>query len=158
MSTGPVTAAEARALLCDYTDALDDGRLGEWPTFFTETCLYRITTRENQRRGYPLSIMLCDTLAMLYDRIEATEKANVFEPHSYRHILSDSRVLAPASDALTLRTGFLCVRTMADGSAMLFVSGEYLDEVVRVDGACRFRAKTVVLDQSRIDTLIAIPL
>ena len=36
--------------------------------------------------------------------------------------------------------------------------GEYLDEVVREDGALRFRSKTVVLDQSRIDTLIAIPL
>jgi hypothetical protein len=31
-------------------------------------------------------------------------------------------------------------------------------KLVREEGAVRFRSKTVVLDQSRIDTLIAIPL
>jgi anthranilate 1,2-dioxygenase small subunit len=148
----------ARALLRDYVNALDRGALTTWPTLFTDDCVYRITTRENQERGFPLSIMLCNNRAMLFDRIEATEKANIFEPHSYRHILSDSEVVSHSGDALTIRTSFLCVRTMHDGSMMLFVTGEYVDEVVIEDGHCRYRAKNVVLDQSRIDTLIAIPL
>ena len=153
-----VTPVEARALLADYAYALDAGRLAQWPTFFTERSLYRITTRQNHERGYPLSIMLCDNRNMLYDRVEATEKANIYEPHYYRHVLSDSRLLESKDDALAVQTSFLCVRTMLDGSSILFCSGEYLDEVVRDDGVCRFRAKTVILDQSRIDTLIAIPL
>jgi anthranilate 1,2-dioxygenase small subunit len=153
-----VSLAAARSLLCDYSYALDDGKLSDWPGFFTDPCLYRITTRDNHRRGYPLSIMLCDNRAMLFDRIEATEKANIFEPHHYRHVLSDSQLVEQRHDALVVRTGFLCVRTMLDGDSILFVSGEYLDEFVVVEGACRFRAKTVILDQSRIDTLIAIPL
>ena len=153
-----VTPGEARALLADYAYTLDAGRLAQWPTFFTERGLYRITTRQNHERGYPLSIMLCDNRNMLYDRVEATEKANIFEPHYYRHVLSDSQLLPSKDEALTARTSFLCVRTMLDGSSILFCSGEYLDEVVREDGVCRFRSKTVILDQSRIDTLIAIPL
>src|SRR5207237_2246312 len=75
-----VTPGEARALLADYAYTLDAGRLAQWPTFFTERGLYRITTRQNHERGYPLSIMLCDNRNMLYDRVEATEKANIFEP------------------------------------------------------------------------------
>ena len=153
-----VTAAEARALLADYAYTLDAGHLAKWPALFTERGLYRITTRQNHERGYPLSIMLCDNRNMLYDRVEATEKANIFEPHYYRHVLSDSQPMESKDDALAARTSFVCVRTMLDGSTLLFCSGEYLDEVVREDGACRFRSKTVILDQSRIDTLIAIPL
>ena len=153
-----VKPEEARALLRDYTYALDAGRLSDWPMFFTDQGLYRITTRQNLEQGYPLSIMLCDNRNMLYDRVEATEKANIFEPHYYRHILSDSQPMEVKDGAVCARTSFICVRTMLDGSTILFTSGEYLDEVVREEGVVRFRSKTVVLDQSRIDTLIAIPL
>jgi len=155
---GMITADEARALQRDYVYAIDDGKLAEWPTYFTDPCLYKITTRENLRQGYPLSIMLCDNQAMLFDRVEATEKANIYEPHMYRHILSDAQVIKAEGEVISVRTSFICVRTMLDGSMSLFVSGEYLDEVVRDKGRCRFRSKTVVLDPSRIDTLIAIPL
>lgn len=153
-----ITAAEVRPLLLDYVSAIDREQFQRWPEFFTETAVYRITTLENEERGLPLSIMLCNNQAMRFDRLEALERANVFEPHRYRHILSDTEVLATDPTRATLRTSFICVRIMADGDTMLFVSGEYRDEVVRVDAALRFAARTVVLDQSRIDTLIAIPL
>src|SRR5436190_7808736 len=93
-----VLEGDARRLMVDYAYAIDDGRLSEWPTFFTDPCLYRITTRQNEEQGLPLSIMLCDNRAMLYDRVEAVEKANVFEPHYYRHILSDSRRVPGGGD------------------------------------------------------------
>jgi anthranilate 1,2-dioxygenase small subunit len=154
----PVVEADARTLLRDYANALDRGQLAEWPNFFAEVCSYRITTRDNESRGRPLSIMLCNNRAMLFDRIEATEKANIFEPHSYRHILSDSEVVAKTADLIRVRTGFICVRIMHSGETTLFASGEYVDEVVRENGRCRFRSKAVILDSSQIDTLIAIPL
>ena len=156
--SGGVTETAARALLRDYVHALDRGALATWPTFFTDPCLYRITTRENEERGFPLSIMLCNNRPMLYDRIEATEKANIYEPHAYRHILSDTEVVACAADALRTRTSFLCVRIMHDGAMAVFACGEYVDDIVAEDGRARYRAKTVVLDHSRVDTLIAIPL
>ena len=153
-----ITEAEARRHQAAYTYVIDEGPLSDWPTFFTDPCLYRITTRMNEERKMPLSIMLCDNHAMLYDRVEAVEKANIFEPHFYRHILSDSRVLAAAEDSLTLETSFICVRSMLDGRMDLFIAGKYVDEVVKQDGRCLFRSKTVVLDHSLIDTRIAIPL
>ena len=68
---------EARALLVNYVYAIDEGPLSSWPTFFCDPGLYRITTRENELRGFPLSIMLCDNHKMLYDRVEAIEKAKI---------------------------------------------------------------------------------
>jgi anthranilate 1,2-dioxygenase small subunit len=150
--------AGARALLTAYTYVLDEGPLSEWPTLFTASCLYRITTRQNEERNMPLSIMLCDNHAMLYDRVEAVEKANIYEPHYYRHVLSDSRVLRTTADSIWLETSFICVRTMLDGRMCLFAAGKYADEVVAEGERLLFRSKTVVLDSSQIDTLIAKPL
>jgi anthranilate 1,2-dioxygenase small subunit len=150
--------AGARALLAAYTYVLDEGPLTDWPALFTESCLYRITTRQNEERNMPLSIMLCDNHAMLYDRVEAVEKANIFEPHYYRHILSDSRLLRTTSDSIWLETSFICVRTMLDGRMCLFAAGKYVDEIVIEGDRWLFRSKTVVLDSSQVDTLIAKPL
>jgi anthranilate 1,2-dioxygenase small subunit len=150
--------AGARQLLAAYTYVLDEGPLTDWPTFFTEACLYRITTRQNEERNMPLSIMLCDNHAMLYDRVEAVEKANIFEPHYYRHVLSDSRPLRSTADSLWMETSFICVRTMLDGRMSLFAAGKYVDEIVMDGDRWLFRSKTVVLDSSQVDTLIAKPL
>jgi anthranilate 1,2-dioxygenase small subunit len=155
---GAPTPAQARALLARYSYVLDEGPLADWPAFFTEQCLYRITTRQNEERNMPLSIMLCDNHAMLYDRVEAVEKANIYEPHYYRHVLSDSRVLRTTADSIWLETSFICVRTMLDGRMCLFAAGKYADEVVAEGERLLFRSKTVVLDSSQIDTLIAKPL
>jgi anthranilate 1,2-dioxygenase small subunit len=151
-------AAQARRLLVSYVYAIDDGPLSDWPTFFCDPGLYRITTRENEARNMPLSIMLCDNHKMLYDRVEAIEKANIFEPHVYRHVLSDSRVITEAEHSARIETSFICIRTMLDGSMTLFAAGKYIDDVVIDAGQALYRAKTVVIDASKIDTLLALPL
>ncbi|MBS0222468.1 MAG: aromatic-ring-hydroxylating dioxygenase subunit beta [Proteobacteria bacterium] len=153
-----VSESQARRLIVDYACAIDALELSKWPAFFTDPCLYRITTRQNEEQNMPLSIMLCDNRAMLYDRVEAIEKANVFEPHYYRHILSDSRTVGDSPDGIRAETSFMCVRTMLDGRMTLFAAGVFHDEIVSENGACRFRSRTVVLDASQVDTLIAIPL
>jgi anthranilate 1,2-dioxygenase small subunit len=153
-----VLEGQARRLMVDYAAAIDALELSKWPTFFTDPCLYRITTRQNDEANMPLSIMLCDNQAMLYDRVEAIEEANVFEPHYYRHILSDSRVVDSSARGIKAETSFVCVRTMLDGRMTLFAAGVYRDEIVPSEGSCLFRSRAVVLDSSQVDTLIAIPL
>jgi anthranilate 1,2-dioxygenase small subunit len=153
-----ISEDEVRRHQAAYVYTLDEGPLSNWPKLFTDPCLYRITTRLNEQQNMPLSIMLCDNHAMLYDRVEAVEKANIFEPHFYRHILSDHRVLASDDHSLKMETSFICIRTMLDGRMDLFTAGKYVDHCVKQDGRCLFTSKTVVLDHSRIDTLIAIPL
>lgn len=157
-ATAPDIEALARRMIADYADTIDDGKLSDWPTYFLPDGLYRITTRQNEEANMPLSIMLCDNHAMLYDRVEAIEKANIFEPHYYRHVLSESRTLAKDAISISMVTSFTCVRTMLDGSMVLFAAGRYRDEISLDGRLCRFRSRTVILDSSKIDTLLAIPL
>jgi anthranilate 1,2-dioxygenase small subunit len=157
-ATQGITESQARQLISDYTYTIDDGAVSDWPTYFSEPCLYRITTRQNHEMVMPLSIMLCDNQAMLYDRVEAIEQANIFEPHYYRHVLSESKVIDKTDTTINMETSFICVRTMLDGRVTLFATGRYSDQIVLEQGRCLFRSRVVILDSSKIDTLIAIPI
>ena len=79
-------------LNADYARAIDDDRLEDWPGFFTEPCLYTITTAENHRRGLPAGIIFADSKGMLEDRVAALREANVFERQAYRHQIGRAHV------------------------------------------------------------------
>ena len=147
------------ALIHDYAHAIDDDRLEEWPDFFTEDCLYRVTSRESHDGGLPVGIITCEGIGMLRDRVLALRVANIYEPHVYRHLISAIRVEEPAAgeEAYRARTGFAVVRTMQNGESGVFLSGRYLDRIVFEAGAAKFRERVVVCDSGRIDTLIVIP-
>ena len=74
-------------LNAEYARAIDDDRLEDWPGFFTEPCLYTITTAENHRRGLPAGIIYADSKGMLEDRVAALREANIFERQAYRHLV-----------------------------------------------------------------------
>jgi anthranilate 1,2-dioxygenase small subunit len=145
-------------LLARYAAALDSGRLEEWPLFFAETCRYHITTRESHERGLPIGIFFADSRAMLVDRVLSLREANVYEPQSYRHILSPSLVLDETQDIVAVETNFLVIRTMHDGATALFSSGRYLDRIALAGDESVFTEKLVLCDSRRVDTLLAIPL
>lgn len=142
-----------------YANAIDADRLEAWPDFFTEDCLYRITTADNHARGYPAGIIHAEGRGMLTDRVTALRGANIYERQRYRHIIG-MPVLGGTADGLTrAETAFVVVRTMRDGRMDLFAAGLYLDRV-RVDApnGPRFAERVVVCDSQRFDTLLAIPL
>ena len=147
----------------DYVRCIDDDRLEGWPDFFTADCHYRITTADNHRRGLPAGIVWADSRGMLVDRVSALREANIYERHSYRHILGAPALLseeaAPGSGTeARSETSFLVVRITGDGPTDLFASGRYLDHYV-VDGErALLRSRVVVCDSARIDTLLAVPL
>ncbi len=59
------------ALNSDYAACIDADRLEDWPDFFLDDCLYKITTADNRRRGYAAGIVYADSRAMLQDRVAA---------------------------------------------------------------------------------------
>jgi 3-phenylpropionate/cinnamic acid dioxygenase small subunit len=140
-----------------YAHALDSDRLEEWPGFFTETGIYRITTAENEARGLPLPVLYAEGRAMLRDRIASLRHANIYEPQGYRHMVS-SILLEPISASEVRSTAnFLVVRIMQSGETMLFASGRYLDRIVLAPEP-RYAERVVVCDSRKFDTLLAIPL
>jgi 3-phenylpropionate/cinnamic acid dioxygenase small subunit len=142
----------------EYARAIDDDRLEEWPDFFAEPCLYTITSTDNYRQGLPLGVIYADSKAMLRDRVTALRRANIYERHTYRHVVGLPAVLGEADGAMRVETPFLVVRTMRDGRMDLFATGRYVDVLVEEAGALRFRERIVVCDSNRVDTLLAIPL
>ena len=70
-----------------YAATIDADRLEAWPDFFIESCLYKITSADNRKHGYSAGIVYADSRAMLHDRVTALRTANIYERHSYRHIV-----------------------------------------------------------------------
>jgi 3-phenylpropionate/cinnamic acid dioxygenase small subunit len=140
------------ALNASYAATIDQDRLEAWPDFFTDDCLYKITSADNHRAGYAAGVVYADSRAMLRDRITALRTANIYERHSYRHIIG-LPVIGETSE-----TPFLVVRIMRDGRTDVFATGVYLDRLHDADGVLRFAERIVVCDSSHFDTLLAIPL
>lgn len=145
-------------LLARYVHALDDDRLEEWPDFFVESGLYRITTAENFERNLPLSIVFADSRAMLRDRVSALRHANIYEAQRYRHSVSCTLVERVGADSVRAISNFHVARIMHTGETLLFASGRYLDRICLDAGAAQFEERIVVLDSRSVDTLLAIPL
>ena len=145
-------------LNAEYARAIDDDRLEDWPGFFTEPCLYVITTAENHRLGLPAGVVFADSKGMLEDRVAALREANVFERQAYRHLVGLPARLGESDGELRAETPFLVVRIVRDGRMDLFATGRYLDVIVDEGDGLRLRERVVVCDSSHIDTLLAIPL
>jgi len=142
----------------DYARALDDDRLEDWPEFFTDPCLYVITSADNHRQGFAAGVVYADSKGMLHDRVAALRQANIYERHTYRHLVGLPAVIGEEDGHARAETPFLVVRIMRDGRMDLFATGRYLDLLVDDGRALRFRERVVVCDSNRFDTLLAIPL
>lgn len=149
-----IMAAQAR-----YARCIDDGRLEDWPGFFLPDCVYRITTAENHRLGYPSGLIWADSVGMLQDRVAALREANIYERHAYRHVLGLPLLEEAGAAGARSETPFLVARIMRDGATDLFATGRYLD-LWRADGdgVPKLAERIVVCDSSRVDTLLALPL
>jgi anthranilate 1,2-dioxygenase small subunit/terephthalate 1,2-dioxygenase oxygenase component beta subunit len=66
---------------------------------------------------------------MLVDRVTALRRANIFEPHRYRHIVGPIRVEAIDATVARAHSNFIAVRIMHDGEMSLFAVGRYLDRI-----------------------------
>jgi anthranilate 1,2-dioxygenase small subunit/terephthalate 1,2-dioxygenase oxygenase component beta subunit len=152
-----------------YAACIDTDRLEDWPAFFHQRCLYKITTADNVKRGYEAGVVYADSRAMLEDRVSALRQANIYERQAYRHIIGMPLPLplpgagngqgAGQGGEIAAETPFLVVRTMRDGRMDLFATGVYRDRLCADDdGVLKFTERLVICDSSRFDTLLAIPL
>src|SRR5512144_2305730 len=140
-------------LCAEYARAIDDDRLEDWPGFFADPCLYKITSADNHRQGLPAGLVYADSMGMLIDRVSALRQANIYERQSYRHLVGLPAILDDGPDGVRAETPFLVARIMRDGATDLFATGRYLDLLVEEGGALRLRERVVVCDSRRVDTL-----
>jgi anthranilate 1,2-dioxygenase small subunit len=161
MSTIPVDP-QLRSRIEDFLTesalAVDDGEVARWPDFFTEDGFYQIIPRAGFEAGHPVGIMTCRGRGMMRDRVEALQHANIYEPHTYCHVLARPLLRRDADGSVLARTNFALYRTMQGGSTELFAAGAYRDRIVFGDGRPQLKSRHVVLESRRVDILIVIPI
>ncbi len=154
-----ITLEGLSALNAAYVRCIDNDQLEQWPDFFSEECLYLVTTADNHAEGLQAGMIYADSRGMLRDRIVAMREANVYESHRYRHIVGMPFVVDQRDGSAAVETPFIVMRIMRGGETMVFASGRYLDRVDAVDdGTLCLRERIVVCDSNNIDTLLVIPL
>lgn len=146
------------ALNMEYAYAIDEDQLERWPDFFIERCLYRVVSRRDYELGRPASLMVCDSKGMLLDRVSAIRRVNVFEPHRYRHMIGDTKILKADGATIATYTGYIVFRTTQNGPMDLFSAGSYRDEIAFEGRVPRFKSRCVVCDSESVDTLLSLPL
>jgi len=149
---------EIENLYSRYVHCIDEDRLEDWPGFFAEDGRYQITTAENHERSLPIGIFFASSRGMLQDRVSALREANIYEPQRYRHSVSSILVTANDGGIVRAQANVQVIRCMHDGAMELFATGRYLDRIAGRGAGMKFAERLVILDNKRIDTLLAIPI
>jgi anthranilate 1,2-dioxygenase small subunit len=145
------------ALYADHIAFIDEGDFDSWLGLFTEDCHYEIKPRENEQAGLPIPLLLCRNRRMLQDRVVALQRANIYQPHVYRHFISAIRSKPGEAGVTSVSANYLVIQTLQDGESRVYQAGRYADEIVSVGGVLKFRRKLAVYDTLRVQTLLVTP-
>lgn len=161
LATPPGLSLETRFEVYDlyttYAEAINDGRLEDWPAFFTEDCQYQVMSRENAERNLPLAVIRAESRGMLEDRVVSIRKAMLYVPHYWLHLISGVRVTGVTEDAIEVRANYCIIRTMQDRLSELFQVGRYQDRLVRRGGQLLFAKKACIYDSVLIPNSLVYP-
>jgi anthranilate 1,2-dioxygenase small subunit len=147
-----------QALLAEYGGLLDLGRYDEWLALFAAECRYEVVPRENYDSSLPVALILCDSRAMLEDRITALRQANKYNIHADRHLIGLPRIITADRGRIELEAPFAVYQTDPEGETRLFATGLYRDRIEREGEALRLAEVLVLLDTFAVPTLLATPL
>ncbi len=152
------TRAAVEDLYARYVKCLDDARFDEWPDFFTEECVYKIQARENFDRGLPLALMAFESRAMLKDRVFGATTTLYHQPYYQRHLVSSLLMRGADDGVIHVEANYAVFRTKQGTLTDVFNVGRYLDEIVAVNGALRFRSKLCVYDSELVPNSLIYPI
>jgi len=144
--------------LSAYARCLDEDRLEDWPDFFAQDCLYRVTSAQNMRDGYEASLIFLNSKGMVQDRVSALRQANIYERQAYRHLIGQPFLVSNDGMRVVSEAPFMVARIMRDGTTDHFATGCYRDTWRIKAGNIELIERIVICDSSRIDTLLALPL
>jgi 3-phenylpropionate/cinnamic acid dioxygenase small subunit len=153
---------ELRARLADlygaYDDALGEGDYERWPGFFTEACVYKITSRENYDAGLPLGMMQAESRGMLADRIAALRKTTLYAPRLVRRLVGSIVLRAVEPGGMRLAASFALFQTMLNEPSQVFLCGRFYDRVVDDAGTLRFAERICVTDATLVPSSLIFPI
>lgn len=162
VAPGLRASAALRARLADlygaYDDALNEGQYERWPEFFTETCVYKITARENYDLGLPVALIYAESRGMLADRVAALRKTTLYAPRLVRNLTAGIVLRAVDDGGMRLSATFATFQTMLNEPSQVFLCGRLYDRVVDDAGALRFAERICVSDATLVPTSLIFPI
>ena len=159
MAVADATLRAIENLVYEWARAVDEGRFEDLAELLVEDGEYKAASRYNADRGLPLAVIHTRSRGQLRDRITSLRVANIYEAHSYRHLVSGVQVIGEEGGAFEVRSNYAVIRIMEhDGASAIFSTGQYRDSVVLEGGTPRFKRRHVVFDSKAIDTLLVYPL
>lgn len=141
----------------EYCHVLDNGLLLQWPEFFTEDSVYRITARENADAGLAVGLVYAEGRAMMRDRAFAIEKTQMFAPRYLQHFVSNVRVLAVEAGEIRAQANYLLLQTLVEGPTTIHQAGRYYDRFVRSGDRLLLRERQCVYDTELIANDLVYP-
>jgi anthranilate 1,2-dioxygenase small subunit len=141
----------------EYCAALDEGRIDDWPSFFSADAIYRITGRENADAGLPVGLVYCEGQGMLRDRALAISKTEMFAPRYLIHYVTNVRVLGVANGIVSAQANYLVLQTLVDEKTTIHQAGCYFDRFARSDGRLLLCERHCVYDTLLIDNSLVMP-
>ena len=148
---------EIDQLYAAYAAALDDKRFDDWPAFFVDDGHYKLQARENFERGLPLALMALESRGMMKDRVYGVTQTIYHGPYYMRHIVGSAQVFLQAEGEIQSGASYAVFRTRPGGAggagggvSEVYNVGRYIDTLVRVDGALRFKSRLAVYDSEMV--------
>lgn len=142
----------------EYAAVLDAGRVQDWPQFFADDAVYRITGRENADAGLPVGLVYCEGIGMLRDRALAISRTTMFAPRYLLHQVTNTRVLAVDSGGeIAAEANYALFETLVDEKTTLQQVGRYHDRFIRQDRRLKLKVRHCVYDSLIIDTALIYP-
>jgi 3-phenylpropionate/cinnamic acid dioxygenase small subunit len=142
----------------EYCAALDEGRLEEWPEFFTSDAVYTITGRENADANLPVGLVYCEGAGMLRDRVFALLNTAMYAPRYLLHVVGNARVLGASERLVEARANYIVLQTLVDEPATVHQAGRYFDVFERgADGRLRLKERRCVYDTLLVDNSLVLP-
>ncbi len=141
----------------EYVLALDQDNLDLWLSFFSESCTYRIISRENHELNLPIAVWHSDSKAMLRDRVLALRDSTLYRPRYLRHLISGVKINQIKDGVIFSEANVLIAETVIDFKTQILLCGRYLDEIVLEDGRYKYRNRVCVYDSTLLPTSLVYP-
>ena len=141
----------------EYYQVLDSLNLEEWPSFFDENCLYKLTGRENFERGLKLGAMMAESRGMLNDRVMALRRTQEYAPRYYRRFPGPIKITNQSEEKIDAEHNLLIVQTLIDKPSDIILCGRCYDSLIIDDGKLLLRKREIVFDSELISNSLIYP-
>jgi salicylate 5-hydroxylase small subunit len=152
------TWLSVQQLHADYASAVDSGHWNLWPEFFTEECVYKLQSRENHERGFPLATLFFTSKGMLKDRVYGITETLYHDPYYQRHVMGAPVVKKLDEGKIYSEANYAVFRTKFDKESTVFNVGRYLDTIVQTPEGFKFAERLCIFDSEMIPNSIIYPI